>query len=110
MVARFGVPVFLIGSALSEAEPNDIDVRIILPDGQFDVWFGDIVGIRSTDPGAWSDRSYAWAAFCGKQAAWVSKFCGVPLDFQVLPECWWKAKYSKCHCERLDSVPDGHLE
>lgn len=46
MAARFNAPVFLVGSALVEAKPRDVDIRIVLPDDAFRKRYG----IEVSDP------------------------------------------------------------
>jgi hypothetical protein len=67
MFARYGAPVWLVGSCLTGAG-RDVDVRIVLPDTDFDVRF--------------PDRG-AWALEVGKQGRWAALFLRMNVDFQI---------------------------
>lgn len=97
--SRFGLPVYLVGSALKD--PNqvwvrDIDVRVIMPDDHFAARFGD----PKSDEGKWR-----WAEEMGKQNFWAARQTLMPVDFQVMPD--EKAKYYRDDPKlRLDSGRD----
>lgn len=40
LAARFGAPVLLVGSALRKLHPRDVDVRIVIPDEEFEARYG----------------------------------------------------------------------
>jgi hypothetical protein len=85
MYARYGHPVYLIGSALEKEDPNDIDILIILPDEQYKANFGDFNWTKIPHM-SWHNKSKDWAKECGKQAAYVAKNCGILIDFKIKPK------------------------
>lgn len=106
MFARFGEPVWLVGSAIDKADAGDVDVRIVLPDDKFGVWFGDWQNVKETDVDLWDDRARLWAYVMGKQAAWVVRNCKIAIDFQIQPACWVAVRYLDRPRIRLDTVED----
>ena len=71
----FGHVPYHVGSSLTEkARYRDVDVRLILPDDEFAVYFGDPLkpGWNGPRLNLWS---HAWTTF-GK------KLTGLPIDFQ----------------------------
>lgn len=73
--AAFGHPPYLVGSALlGNRTPNDIDVRLILPDDQYEQMFGD--PDRTHSNGKWVSMVLAYSAL-GKAMT------GLPIDFQI---------------------------
>src|SRR4051812_25707708 len=72
IAARYGHPVYIIGSALFEERPRDVDVVCILPDkefrNRFDGWGAIItLGARPSTPGA--ARWFAEVAKLSRRAA-----------------------------------------
>lgn len=92
IAARFNAPVYLVGSALREAKPRDIDIRVVVPDDAFVARYG----ISATDPfllgpddGGDAVRRY-WTdvaklgAFCVRHhAVSANGGAGLNVDFQV---------------------------
>lgn len=67
--ARYGFPVYLVGSCLAGGDNViDIDVRVILPDPDFN--------------SRWPERS-GWALEMGKQGRHAALFSRMNVDFQV---------------------------
>ncbi len=67
MYARYGAPVWLVGSAITGAG-RDVDIRIVIPDPDFDARFPDLS---------------AWALEVGKQGRHAALFCRMNVDFQI---------------------------
>lgn len=67
-----GYGAYLVGSALTDAAHRDVDVRVILPDEEFDRRFGD-------------SREF-WSIVCRGIAAHLTKVTGLPIDFQIQRE------------------------
>lgn len=61
--------VYLVGSAEQRADYRDVDVRMILPDEQFDRLFGH--------------SSLLWETFCYGWTGHLRAVTGLPIDFQV---------------------------
>lgn len=106
MASRYGRPVYLVGGALVDAQPRDIDVRCVLSATEFEARFGDWrswnhkVATVECDPG--QRRWHVEIAKMNKQGAGRTH---LPIDFQVqaLPEAM---AYMKERRQRIDDVPD----
>lgn len=84
MAARFGAPVYLVGSALTENKPRDVDLRIPLDDEQFRLRYGQTVD-------EWLSRaSEAWMNDMAKLNQTGVKQTETNLDFQVVPKSYMK--------------------
>jgi hypothetical protein len=71
----FGVYPWLVGSALTEREPHDIDVRLVLSAQEFQRYCGAEFGEnRPNSPWAWLSTAYALLA---------RQMTGLPVDFQI---------------------------
>jgi hypothetical protein len=105
MASRYGRPVYLVGGALTDASPRDIDVRCILSATEFEARFGTWknwsyeVTKFSCDEG--QRRWHLEIAKMNKQGAGATQ---LPIDFQVqpLPEA---VAYLKERRQRLDDLP-----
>lgn len=65
----FGRPPYLVGSVISRADYRDVDVRVVLPDKQFDALCrGRLDSIRFLNRGI---------------SVWGQQETGLPIDFQV---------------------------
>lgn len=98
MVMRFGRPVYLVGSALEECNPRDIDVRVVLSDAEFDARWGN--------PKDWHVRGEGWRLYAfdmGKLCKQGSRRLMLNLDFQV-QRFSSAAAYKDCKRLRLDDV------
>lgn len=93
----FGCPVYLVGGALRDPDPRDVDVVIAMPDDLFVHSYGDHpwrVGAVHDELDAWecskSDASPApiwrrWARDCAKQSRLLTLICARAVDFKVQP-------------------------
>lgn len=89
----FGLPVYLVGGALRDLDPRDLDVVIPVPDDLFRAMHGDPFGkvdlarwssgLRSANPPAFWRR---WARDCAKQSRVMTLFCGRAVDFKTQPQ------------------------
>jgi hypothetical protein len=68
-VAAFGHHPYLVGSASQRPDFRDVDVRLILPDGEFDALF--------------SERKGLWALLSRLGASHLRAKTGLPVDFQI---------------------------
>lgn len=71
--SAFGHPPYLVGSVLRGRDWHDVDVRLILPD---DEW--EAMGLGK--PGRHGAK---WSALCMAFAALGHKMTGLPIDFQI---------------------------
>ena len=94
----FGCPVYLVGSALRDDDPRDIDLVVEMPDDLFVNSYGDHprqVGAEARELDAWEmskgDPNPApvwrrWARDCAKQSAALTLSVGRAVDFKVQPQ------------------------
>lgn len=97
-VMRFGRPVYLVGSALEEPNPRDIDVRVVLSDAEFDARWGN--------PSGWHVHGEGWRQYAhdmGKLCKQGSRRLALNLDFQV-QRFSSAQEYAGKRCMRLDDV------
>jgi len=103
--AFYGMPVYLVGSALidSNADPRDWDIRIVLDDPQFRRRYGDPDDwYHQGQTGAWTRVRWRWSDDCVKQSKRSSAVLGVNVDLQIHPRVMAEAfKYQ--HRFRLDT-------
>lgn len=71
----FGHRAYLVGSALRTRKWRDVDVRLILPDDEFDRLLGPL-----TKPRCCNVR---WNAYCLAFTARGREITGLPIDFQI---------------------------
>ena len=75
--AAFGQPPYHVGSSLTEKTWRDVDVRLILPDDEYEAHgFGD--GKPSTEM-----QNAKWVAMCLAFSALGKQLTGLPIDFQI---------------------------
>lgn len=71
----FGHVPYLVGSATRTTEWRDVDVRLILPDDEFDAMFGVLTHPRCLN--------LKWNAACVAFSALGRDMTGLPIDFQI---------------------------
>lgn len=89
----YGVPVYLVGSALMDAneKPRDWDFRITLADEDFALRYGDATEwAREGANGHWTDIRWRWSDDCVKRSKAASGFLGLNVDFQAYPASYAK--------------------
>lgn len=64
----YGEPPYLVGSSHDRRDARDIDVRLILPDDQFDALF---------------PKPELWEVACMTIGHWLASRSGLPVDFQI---------------------------
>lgn len=67
--------IYLVGSCLARRDFRDVDVRMIMKDGDYDRLF----------PGAADrpDLNAYWSLTCVTLAEWLTNQSGLPVDFQI---------------------------
>jgi len=110
MAARFNAPVYLVGSALTEEHPRDVDVRIVLPDEAFLQRYGcswehvRLIGPSGTQHEAYPDVCRYWRDVA-KLGAWASKHHSRGLNFDLQVEgSSWAEQFAGLPRIRLDDV------
>lgn len=93
----FGCPVYLVGGALRDDDPRDVDIVVAMPDDLFVHSYGDHpwrVGAVHDELDAWecSKNNAApapiwrrWARDCAKQSRLLTLSCARAVDFKVQP-------------------------
>lgn len=92
----YGLPVYLVGSALRDPDPRDIDIVIPVLDDLFLAMYGDLTdtlagwqsGIRVPHadlPKTW----LRWAKDCAKQGRQMTYFCRRQVDFKTQPQSYF---------------------
>lgn len=104
MAARFGHPVYLVGSALTQEKPRDYDVRIMIPDEEFVARYGPINDWLHNIWGTWEDAGYRWGNDMAKMNRQATIILQDNIDLQVFPKTWADAVYSGKPKKRLDSL------
>lgn len=79
----FGHVPYHVGSSLKSKDWRDVDVRLILPDGEFEARFGQIQNYNNPKLAAIT------LAFC----ALGKEMTGLPIDFQIQPQSHANEKY-----------------
>ena len=80
----FGHVPYHVGSSLTTKAWRDVDVRLILPDDEFEALFG-IHQSAEVNP--------KLAAITLAFAALGKEMTGLPVDFQIQPQTWANEKY-----------------
>ncbi len=76
IVDAFGTPPYLVGSAGDSSIWRDVDVRLILEDGEFDRLFPN-------EPAAARNTSARWELLSLALGDFLRKRTGLPADFQI---------------------------
>jgi len=86
----FGHIPYLVGTAAQGKQWRDVDVRLILPDDEFDHLFAD-----ATHPGGRYriQGNAMWALLCTALADLARQRTGLPIDFQIQRATEANAKY-----------------
>jgi hypothetical protein len=93
----FGHVPYHVGSSLKTKEWRDVDVRLILPDDEFEALFGSVKNAIG-DP----KLSAITLAFC----ALGKEMTGLPIDFQIQPQTYANEKYPDWRSALIESRQD----
>ena len=80
----FGHVPYHVGSSLKTKDWRDVDVRLILPDDEFEAMFGSV------------HASYVNPKFAALTLAFTAlakEMTGLPVDFQIQPRTWANEHY-----------------
>jgi hypothetical protein len=96
-------PIFLCGSALHEKNPQDYDIRIVMPDKQFEKMVSGPVDkwVMEGDSGIWTNVRHIWSSICTSFAKDGRYKTGLNIDFQVYPFSYDAATYRNDPKQRL---------
>lgn len=81
----FGDVPYLVGSAAVGKQWRDVDVRLILPDEEFDALFP-----KPTEPGQPDGR---WDLLCAALSELARQRTGLPVDFQIQRQSYANARF-----------------
>lgn len=84
LAARYGVPIQLCGSVLCSPTPRDCDVRIVLPDHEFELRYG-----QTPDEYVKNGPSQVWIDELAKFNRGMVRHVRMPMDVQVWPKSKW---------------------
>lgn len=111
LAARYGGPVYLVGSSISSDSPRDYDIRVVVSEYDLTRLFGPGSNTHKLEPGGRvipSAREMAMLVEQLKVSRRLSRYFGRNIDFQIeLPE--YAAKRADKPRFRLDSIPDDVL-
>jgi len=81
-----GCPFYLVGSALTNEDPRDIDLYGRMDNKWFEVHFGPIATWEEEGKtGRWGPARHSWSRLCVALTAWGVQMTGLNLDVQVKP-------------------------
>ena len=75
-----GFGTYQVGSSTERADWRDVDVRLILPDDEFERLFPN-----AALGGSW-EMDPRWLVMTVAISAWLAKETGLPIDFQFQPQ------------------------
>lgn len=67
--------IYHVGSSCTRKDYRDVDVRLILPDEEFERLFGKVKPTPA--------RLNLWFLVCWALSEWMQKRTGLPIDFQI---------------------------
>jgi hypothetical protein len=82
----FGSVPYLVGSAAVSKQWRDVDVRLILPDGQFAELFPGYAQVHDADA--------RWSLLCAALSGEAQQMTGLPVDFQFQSQTHANDRYS----------------
>jgi hypothetical protein len=123
----FGLPVYLVGGALTDPDPRDLDVVIILPDDLFAACYGDWgplteehkkagFTVAEREVGLWCRGTLGreltpvwrrWARDCAKHNRSLSRQVGRRVDFKTQVESIAKHEHEGKPRRRIDGGVGG---
>lgn len=87
IVEAFDTHPYLVGSVHTRPDYRDVDVRLILPDGDYDALF--------------ANRKAFWSLVCLSVTEYLSRASGLPVDFQIQRMTDANEQYSGCRRDAL---------
>lgn len=102
---EFHTDVWLVGSALEHREPRDWDMRVVLPDHEFEARYRGRVPeyVLGQETGLWAAINHLRSRDCCAWSRRGFEETGLNVDFQVHPWSVWRDEYSEL--PRLLLVP-----
>ena len=94
----FGHLPYLVGSAAVGKEWRDVDVRLILPDDEFDRLFPPVA------PGQFPDG--LWSLLCAAISELARQRTGLPVDFQIQRASFANGRFPRAHVRQALGLHD----
>lgn len=85
----YGSFPMLVGTAATSKEWRDVDLRLILPDEQFDALFPNLIAPARTNP--------MWSLMCAALSELGRVRTGLPVDFQIQRMTQANERYDQSH-------------
>lgn len=87
----YGLPVYLVGSAITDPDPRDIDLVIPIPDDLFAAMYGEENTTVERNVGDWCTGTgghatpiwLRWARDCARQSRQLTMACRRAVDFKT---------------------------
>lgn len=98
----FGHPPYLVGSALAGKKWRDVDVRLILPDDEYEA-----LGLGKPNFPSWNAK---WVSLVLAYSALAKDMTGLPVDFQIQQQSRANAQFAKQPRSALGCVPLRHRD
>lgn len=111
--AYYGVPIYLVGSALQDAneDPRDWDIRIMLPDARFQKRFGSRKSWETEGAtGEYTKIRWRWSDECVKHSKVLSSRTGLNCDVQIFPASYARERFPKLPKLQLDTRRTGRVK
>lgn len=77
-----GFGCYQVGSSLERADWRDVDIRLILEDGEFTALFPNVNLWPEGKGGTW-EQDPRWLLLTTAISAWLKQQTGLPVDFQI---------------------------
>jgi hypothetical protein len=105
VATRFGAPVYLVGSTLTEENPRDTDISIVLSDEEFAARYGDVQAWDREMYGIeWGAGRQRWAEDQIKLTRYLVTGYRLNVDLKIEPLFRAEAIYQGKRRVRLDTV------
>ena len=105
MTVRFGAPVYLVGSSLTDADARDVDISIVLCDEDFAARYGDVQQWDGEMYGTtWGEGRQRWAEDQVKLTRHLVQGYKMNVDLKIEPLFRAEAIYAGKPRLRLDTV------
>ena len=88
LAEAFGPHIFLVGSAHEKRDYRDVDVRVMLPDEDWERLFPGL------DPGR-AQLDPLWSIMCAAISLYLSQHSDLPVDFQIQQRTKANEEYPK---------------
>lgn len=110
LAVRYGAHVVLVGGALTDEDPRDYDVRIVLSDADFMVLYGGTLYRNRPAEALFDYELWEWKRGydCLKLSRLMTHRMCVPVDFCIQAESEARVHEGKPKI-RLDTAPDWVL-